>query len=184
ALHDRPPAPRPGLGARHGGAAAGRRGRRAARAAAARLRLSRGRRGSSRPRGERRSLASLRRTAPSGRRPAARSGEQDGEDPAHEDAVEGPRAVDRRDRRAQPPDAAEVQQVGTDQRPQAAGHVGQPGAEPRDIARAAVAATSGGTKVGTAMPTPRTGWAMAWTTAATTPMPARLGTQSPFFTTR
>src|SRR5271167_3672666 len=40
----------------------------------------------------------------------------------HENAVEGSRSADRSDRRAQPPDVAEIHEIGADQRAEAAAH--------------------------------------------------------------
>src|SRR5207237_1902356 len=62
----------------------------------------------------------LSRTSRTGRRH-----QQDREDACHEDAVESPGPADRSDRSVQAAHLIEVEKVGADQRPQAAGNVGQ-----------------------------------------------------------
>ena len=85
------------------------------------------------------------------------AGEQHRENAGQKYAVERAGAANGGDRRAEPADAADVAEVGADQRTEAAGDVGERRRLSQASTMATAAVTTAGTKIGTAMPTPRTG---------------------------
>jgi hypothetical protein len=78
-------------------------------------------------------------------------------------------------REAQSLDLAEIQEISADQGPQTAGDRGQ-GRRDVAIPMPSRQPPVGGINIGTAMPTPRTGAASQWTTAATITTPTRSDT--------
>ena len=110
--------------------------------------------------------------------------QQQGQDAGDENAVEGAGAADRCDRRPEALHLGKIEKIGADQRAETAADIGERRRVAERDDQATITVAIGGTKVGMAMPTPRTGVARRWMITVTQAVAMMAGIHSRFLTTR